>query len=68
MFLILLIMGLLSVLAIEAPRLVMKKMWRELAVFISLWLLGSYISYAIVTGIEVPNPTHFINAIFRLRS
>jgi hypothetical protein len=61
---ILLILALLSVLAIEVPRLIMGKLWRELAVFLFLWLLGSLFSFAVVTGIELPNPTDIINAIF----
>jgi hypothetical protein len=42
----------------------MGKLWRELAVFLFLWLLGSLFSFAVVTGIELPNPTDIINAIF----
>lgn len=62
--LILLIIALLAVLFMEAPRLVVAALWRELIVFLVLWSMGSFLALAQFIGIELPNPTELIQAIF----
>lgn len=64
MLIMLLITALLFILAIEVPRLIKEKLWRELAVFVFLWAIGSFVSLSVVLGIELPNPTDLLNAIF----
>ncbi|MDW7651886.1 MAG: hypothetical protein SCK29_04840 [Bacillota bacterium] len=62
--LLLLIAILLLIAVAEAPRLAVERMWKELAAFLTLWALGSFMAIAQVTGLELPNPTDLINAIF----
>jgi hypothetical protein len=62
--LFLLITGLLFIVLMEAPRLLLEKMWKELAVFLGLWSMASFMAIAQLTGLELPNPTDIINAIF----
>lgn len=64
MLIMLLITALVLILAIEIPRLIKEKLWKELAVFIFLWAVGSFIALSVVLGIELPNPTDLLNAIF----
>ncbi|MBS4030143.1 MAG: hypothetical protein KGZ63_01785 [Clostridiales bacterium] len=64
MLIVLLISALVLILAIEVPRLIKEKLWKELAVFLFLWAAGSFVSLSVVLRIELPNPTDIINAIF----
>lgn len=62
--LILLIAALLFIVLLEAPRLVVEQMWRELIAFLGLWSIASFLAVAHFTGLELPNPTDILNAIF----
>jgi hypothetical protein len=62
--LILLITALLAVVLLEAPRLLVEKLWKELIVFLGLWSVASFLAIAQLTGLALPNPTELINAIF----
>lgn len=53
-----------SIIAYEAPGLVKKKLWRELAAFSVLLLIGMAYSYGIVLDLALPNPTKAIEALF----
>lgn len=53
------------IIAFEAPGLVRKKMWRELAAFSVLMLIGMVYSYGLVLDLPLPNPTDYIMAIFK---
>lgn len=55
---------LLAVIAYEAPRLVKEKMWKELAAFLALWALGSFMAIAALLGLKLPNPTDLLNSVF----
>ena len=54
----------MAIIAFEAPGLIRKKMWRELAAFSVLLLLGMIYSYGQALEIPLPNPTSGIMAIF----
>lgn len=62
--LILLLGGLFLIVLMEAPRLLLEKMWKELAVFLGLWFIASFMAIAQFIGLELPNITDIINAIF----
>lgn len=49
----------------EAPGLVKKKMWRELAAFSVYLSIGMALSIPQVLGVKLPNPTRAIEAIFK---
>jgi len=53
-------------LALEAPRLVLGKMWGELGAFLFLWAFAAFLSGAAVLGMELPNPTDLLTAVFGL--
>ncbi|MFZ5649786.1 MAG: hypothetical protein ACOY4I_02880 [Bacillota bacterium] len=55
----------IAIIAIEAPGLVKKRMWRELAAFSVLLLIGMVYSYGQVLDLPLPNPTDYIMAIFK---
>ncbi|MFW0860839.1 MAG: hypothetical protein AAGT88_01850 [Dethiobacter sp.] len=42
-------------------------MQKELLVFLSLWSLASFYAIAQFLGIELPNPTDLINAVFSVK-
>lgn len=42
-----------------------EKMWRELAAFAGLLVIGMVLTIAPVLRIELPNPTKMLNAIFK---
>ncbi|MCL4441270.1 MAG: hypothetical protein M1609_11995 [Firmicutes bacterium] len=54
----------IAIIAIEAPALVRNKMWRELAAFSVLLLIGMLYSYGQALDIPLPNPTKVIMAVF----
>ncbi|MCW3489294.1 hypothetical protein [Dethiobacter alkaliphilus] len=62
--LILLLAGLFLIMLMEAPRLLLNKMWKELIVFLGLWAIASSLAVAQFIGIDLPNPTDLLNAIF----
>lgn len=55
----------LTIIALEVPGLVKKKMWRELAAFSVLLVLGMIYSYGQVLNLPLPNPTRGIEAVFK---
>jgi len=54
----------LGIIALEVPGLVRKKMWRELAAFSALLIIGMIYSYGQVLEMPLPNPTRGIKAVF----
>ena len=64
MLLLLLLTGLLSIVLLEAPRMIAEQTWKELAVFLLLWSFSSAYAVAIFMGVELPNPTDLLAAIF----
>ncbi|MBS3901091.1 MAG: hypothetical protein KGZ54_03615 [Dethiobacter sp.] len=54
----------LFIVLLEAPRLVVAQMRKELLVFLVLWSLASFLAVAQFMGMELPNPTDLINNIF----
>lgn len=61
----LLIAGLLIIVFLEAPRLVLERLWKELAVFLVLWGIASSMAVAQFMGVELLfKVTEFLNAIF----
>lgn len=55
----------LGIIAFEAPGLIKKKMWRELAAFSVLLIIGMIYSYGQVLNLPLPNPTKGIEAVFK---
>ncbi len=55
----------IAIIAYEAPALVRKKMWRELAAFGVLMIIGMIYSYGQVLDLPLPNPTEGIMYIFK---
>lgn len=62
---VLLILVFIAIIALEAPGLVKKKMWRELTAFSVLLVIGMYLSFGQVLKLPVPNPTRGIEAVFQ---
>ncbi|TEB07326.1 hypothetical protein Psch_00873 [Pelotomaculum schinkii] len=62
---VLLILAFIAIIAFEAPGLVKKKMWRELAAFSVLLLIGMVLSFGQALKLPVPNPTKGIDAVFK---
>ena len=62
---ILVVLAFIGIILFEAPGLVKKKMWRELAAFsVYLWI-GMALSIPQALGIKMPNPTKAIEALFK---
>ncbi len=55
----------IGIIALEAPGLVKKRMWRELAVFTVLLIIGMVYSFGQALDLPLPNPTKVVEAIFR---
>ncbi|MDA8210337.1 MAG: hypothetical protein M0021_00415 [Clostridia bacterium] len=55
----------LALIALEVPKLVQGKMWRELAVYSALMFLGMFLSYAKVLRIKIPNPDEWIRHLYK---
>lgn len=55
----------IAIIAFEVPDLIKKKMWRELAAFGVLMLIGMFYSYGQILDLPLPNPTEGIMAIFK---
>lgn len=62
MWLLLMVFGL--IIALEVPGLVRRGMWRELAAFGGLMVVGMTLSTAEVLGIELPTLTELTNVVF----
>ncbi|MGI6686497.1 MAG: hypothetical protein ACOX47_13690 [Bacillota bacterium] len=52
------------IIAIEVPRLVKEKMWKELGVFSLLLLTGAGLSFAVILDLPVPNPAKIMEIVF----
>lgn len=55
----------IAIIAFEVPGLVRQKMWRELATFSVLLIIGMVYSYGQVLNLPLPNPTAGIEAVFK---
>lgn len=66
MLLFLVILGLVSIPVLEAPRLILNKLWRELAVFLLVWCLASFIALTTFFGIKIPPPLELLRTAFKL--
>ncbi len=55
----------IAIILLEAPGLVKKKMWRELAAFLAYLSLGMALVIPQALGVKLPNPTKAIEALFR---
>lgn len=55
----------IAIIVIETPGLVKKRMWRELAAFSVLLVIGMVYSYGQMLDLPLPNPTDYIMAIFK---
>ncbi|MFZ5641283.1 MAG: hypothetical protein ACOY4Q_11440 [Bacillota bacterium] len=53
------------IIAFEAPWLVREKMWREPAAFAGLLVISMVLTLAPVLRLELLNPTHMLNVIFK---
>ncbi|MCL6639187.1 MAG: hypothetical protein K6T80_05845 [Firmicutes bacterium] len=53
------------IILLEAPGLVKKKMWRELAAFSVYLSIGMALSIPQVLGVKLPNPSKAIEALFK---
>lgn len=54
----------IAIIALQAPGLIKKKMWRELAAFTVLLIIGMIYSYGQALNLPLPNPTEGIMTIF----
>ncbi|MCD5407089.1 MAG: hypothetical protein LRZ99_05305 [Desulfotomaculum sp.] len=52
------------IIAYEAPGLIKKKRWWDLAAFSVLMLLGSTLSFGLALDLPLPNPLIVVEAIF----
>lgn len=64
MDLILLIIVFGLIIAAQAPPLIKKKMWKELAAFGVLLLIGMFYSFGLALNLPVPNPAKAVEAVF----
>ena len=55
----------ISIITFEVPGLIRKKLWRELAAFSVLLVVGMIYSYGLVLNLPLPNPTKGIMAVFK---
>jgi len=61
----LLILMFTGIILLEVPGLVKKKMWRELAAFSVLLLIGMALIMPQAFGVVLPNPSEAVAALFR---
>jgi hypothetical protein len=64
-YVVLLVLGFMIMIMLEVPGLVKKKAWRELGAFSFFLLLGFTLALPQVLGIEVPNPSDALEALFK---
>lgn len=62
---VLLIMAFIGIILFEAPGLIKKKMWRELAAFSIYLSIGMALSIPQVLGLKLPNPTKAIEVLVK---
>lgn len=55
----------IAVIAVETPGMIRGKMWRELAAFSVLLVIGMVYSFGAALDLPVPNPTDAIMTIFQ---
>ncbi|OPX87160.1 MAG: hypothetical protein A4E53_02620 [Pelotomaculum sp. PtaB.Bin104] len=53
-----------GIIAIEAPRLIKKRLWREAAAFSVLLLVGMVYSFGLALNWRLPNPVNVLKAVF----
>ncbi|HHY98841.1 MAG TPA: hypothetical protein GX509_08890 [Firmicutes bacterium] len=63
MSVVLLVISFIAIVVYEAPDLIRKRQWGELALFIALVLLGFTISLFQAIGMPVPNPVKGIESL-----
>lgn len=63
--LVLLILSFLFIFLLEAPRLLAAKKWKELVVFLLLWLLSSGFALAVFLDVPLPNPATYLYYMFK---
>ena len=63
--LILITLAYILIIALEVPRLLAQKKWRELTAFSLLLLPAMAYSYGIAFDVHLPNPTRMIEGIFK---
>lgn len=61
---VLLIIVYTAIISIEVPGLIKKKLWRELAVFSFLMLVGMIFGFGVALDLPVPNPISVLEAVF----
>ena len=62
--LIILSLVFILIIAIEAPKLVRQKMWRELGAFAGLMFIAMVLSFAAILDIDLPTPTDAFELVF----
>jgi len=62
---VLALLAFLLIIAIEAPGLVKKRMWRELIAFAVFLWIGMTLSVLQILDIEVPSPITLIEAFYK---
>jgi len=65
MLLFLVILGLISIPILEAPRLIFYKLWRELAVFMLVWCFAAFIALTTFFGIRIPPPLELLRTAIK---
>lgn len=63
-YVILLVLAFLIMVLLEVPGLVKKKAWRELTAFSFFLILAFALALPQVLGLEVPNPSDAIEALY----
>lgn len=64
--LLLLCLAFLVMLLLDLPALLRKKQWRELTVFMVLWVLGLVMSSLLTIGVKLPSPVKGIKYVIDL--
>lgn len=61
MIIVLLVLVYLTVIALEVPKLITEKKWRDLLVFAIFMLAAIGLSLPLAIGIKIPNPSRHIS-------
>jgi len=61
---LLLIIPFIAIVLYEAPPMIQKKRWRDLAIFSAITLFAFTISLLQVIGVNVPNPIEYLELLF----
>jgi hypothetical protein len=54
----------LAIIAFQVPPLIKKQMWRDLAAFSVLMIMGMVLSYGQLLNLPLPNPVEIVETIF----